>query len=69
MNNYKMALAIITIAAAGFITGMMIAPKKGSKLRKKVRKKAARALDNIGEFFSSGKEGKTPADSTHEVAL
>lgn len=56
MSKYKIALGLVTIAAAGIVTGLLIAPQKGKKLRKKIRKKCSSMMENINNPFNSDTE-------------
>jgi len=40
MNNKKTVLGLIALAAAGALAGVLFAPDKGSKTRKKIKGKA-----------------------------
>ncbi|MFT3825421.1 MAG: YtxH domain-containing protein [Chitinophagaceae bacterium] len=55
-KNTKIVLGIAGALVAGTILGMMLAPEKGSDLRKKVKDKATDFADQIGDLVSEGKE-------------
>jgi gas vesicle protein len=52
----KVLLGILGAAAAGVVIGLLIAPEKGSDMRKKIRKTAGDWADNLGHLWSDGKE-------------
>lgn len=51
----KVLLAIIGAAAAGAIIGMLVAPEKGSDLRKKISDTAGDWSDQLSQLLASGK--------------
>ncbi len=52
----KVVLGILGAAAAGVAIGMLIAPEKGSELRKRVAKSAGDWVDTMSNLFVKGKE-------------
>ena len=52
----KVVLGILGAAAAGVVIGMLIAPEKGSEMRKRVQKTAGDWIDNLSNLFVKGKE-------------
>jgi gas vesicle protein len=52
----KVILGIIGAAAAGAAIGMLLAPEKGSDLRKKVKKSAQDWANHIVDLVASGQE-------------
>ena len=48
-------IAVGTLAA-GIIIGLLIAPQKGKKLRKKLRKTTGKWTKNVGNLFTKSKE-------------
>ena len=52
----KVVLGILGAAAAGVVIGMLIAPEKGSDMRKRVQKTAGDWIDNLSNLFVKGKE-------------
>ena len=52
----KVVLSILGAAAAGVVIGMLIAPEKGSEMRKRVQKTAGDWVDNLSNLFVKGKE-------------
>ena len=52
----KVVLGILGAAAAGVAIGMLIAPEKGSEMRKRVAKSAGDWVDNLSNLFVKGKE-------------
>lgn len=54
-SNTKIALGILGAAAAGVVIGLLIAPDKGSEIRKKVKETAGGWVDNLSHLFQDGK--------------
>ena len=52
----KVILGIIGAAAAGAAIGMLMAPEKGSDLRKKIKKSAQDWASHIADLVASGQE-------------
>jgi gas vesicle protein len=52
----KVVLGILGAAAAGVAIGMLIAPEKGSEMRKRIKKSAGDWVDNLSNLFVKGKE-------------
>lgn len=52
----KVILGIIGAAAAGAAIGMLLAPEKGSDLRKKIKKSASDWASHIADLVASGQE-------------
>jgi len=52
----KVILGILGAAAAGVVIGLLVAPEKGSDMRKKIRKTAGDWADNISHLWTDGKE-------------
>lgn len=51
----KVLLAIIGAAAAGAVIGMLVAPEKGSDLRKKISDTAGDWTNQLSELIKTGK--------------
>jgi gas vesicle protein len=54
-STSKVLLAIIGAAAAGAIIGMLVAPEKGSDLRKKLSDTAGDWSSQLSQLLASGK--------------
>jgi gas vesicle protein len=54
-STSKVLLAIIGAAAAGAIIGMLVAPEKGSDLRKKLSDTAGDWTSQLSQLLASGK--------------
>jgi gas vesicle protein len=52
----KVLLGILGAAAAGVVIGLLVAPEKGSDMRKKIRKTAGDWADNLSHLWTNGKE-------------
>lgn len=48
-------LGVCGALAAGVVIGLLIAPEKGSDMRKKIRKTAGDWVDGLGKMWSNGK--------------
>ena len=55
-NKSKIALGILGAAAAGVVIGLLLAPEKGSEMRKRIKKTAGGWADNLGHLFQQVKE-------------
>ncbi|NCI45879.1 YtxH domain-containing protein [Sediminibacterium soli] len=55
-NSGKIILGLLGAAAAGVAIGMLLAPDKGSEIRKKIGEKAGDLASRIGDLVSYGKE-------------
>jgi gas vesicle protein len=69
----KVLLAIIGAAAAGAIIGMLVAPEKGSDLRKKIADTTGDWSSQLSQLLAQGKEQlqnlqKTATNETENVA-
>ena len=51
----KIALGILGAAAAGVVIGLLIAPEKGSEVRKRIKRTTGTWVDNVGHLFKKGK--------------
>lgn len=52
----KVFLGIVGAAAAGVVIGMLIAPDKGSELRKKIKDNCSDWAGQLSDLFQQGKE-------------
>ncbi len=52
----KIVLGIAGAAAAGVVIGLLIAPEKGSDMRKRVKKTAGDWAGSLSNLFVKGKE-------------
>lgn len=59
----KVILGILGAAAAGVVIGLLVAPEKGSEMRRKIRKTAGDWADNLTHLWS---DGKATAEETME---
>jgi gas vesicle protein len=55
-NSANIFLGILGAAAAGVIVGMLIAPEKGSDLRKNLKGSAGDLAKRLGKLINQGKE-------------
>jgi gas vesicle protein len=62
----KIVLGILGAAAAGVVIGMLVAPEKGSEVRKRIKHTAGDWVDNVGHLF---KKAKKQAERTAESAV
>ena len=56
MTTTKVLLGILGAAAAGLVVGMLIAPEKGSDLRKNLKQTADDWVDELSNWVGKGKE-------------
>ena len=56
MTTTKVLLGILGAAAAGLVVGMLIAPEKGSDLRKNLKSTADDWVDELSNWVGKGKE-------------
>ena len=52
-NSQKILTAIIAGAAAGAITGLLLAPDKGSETRRRLAETGRKTLDSVKDFANS----------------
>jgi gas vesicle protein len=52
----KIALGILGAAAAGVVIGLLIAPEKGTEMRRRIKETAGGWADNLSHLFSETKE-------------
>lgn len=52
----KILLGVFGALAAGVVIGLLVAPEKGSDMRKKIRKTAGDWADGLGKLWNNGKE-------------
>ncbi len=52
----KIALGVVGALAAGVVIGLLMAPDKGSEVRKRIKRTAGEWADNLGHLFSEGME-------------
>ena len=53
-NSNKILIAALAGVAAGAVAGLLLAPEKGSKLRKRLAKKGINAKDDVMEKIEEG---------------
>lgn len=51
----KVILGLVGAAAAGVIVGLLLAPEKGTELRKKVKDTAGNWTDRLSDLFTNAK--------------
>jgi gas vesicle protein len=56
MTTTKLVLGILGAAAAGVVIGMLIAPEKGTDLRKNIKQTADDWVDELSQWIGKGKE-------------
>jgi gas vesicle protein len=59
----KIALGIAGAAAAGLVIGLLIAPEKGTDMRKKIKRKANDWTDSLSSLFVRGKHAVEELES------
>ena len=53
----KVILGLIGAAAVGAAVGMLLAPEKGSDIRKNIADRATKLGDKLGETFRQSRDG------------
>lgn len=56
MQTTKVLVGILGAAAAGLVIGMLIAPEKGSDMRKNLKRTADDLVDELSNLVGKGKE-------------
>ena len=54
-TSTKIILGVASAAAAGAVIGLLLAPEKGTDLRKRLSEKAYDWADQLGDLIDSGK--------------
>ena len=57
-NQSKIALGILGAVAAGVVIGLLIAPEKGSDMRKRVMKTTGGWIDSLSHLLSPSNDGE-----------
>ena len=52
----KILAAFVAVATAGAIVGILFAPNKGSKTRRKIKEQGRKVVDDVQYNFRKGKE-------------
>jgi gas vesicle protein len=55
-SNTKIILGILAAAAAGAAIGVLLAPEKGSELRRKIKTGIDEVMEDVAELLAIGKE-------------
>jgi len=55
-SNTKIILGLLAAAAAGAAVGVLMAPEKGSDLRRKIKDTVDEWVDDLSELLAIGKE-------------
>ena len=55
-SNTKIILGIFAAAAAGAAIGILLAPEKGSELRRKIKTGFDEVMEDVAELLAVGKE-------------
>ena len=55
-NQSKVILGLLGAVAAGVAIGILIAPEKGSEMRKKLKKTTGEWADSLGQIFNRTKD-------------
>ena len=54
-------MGILGAAAAGVVIGLLVAPEKGTEMRKRITKKAGNLADSMSHLWSNGKHAAETA--------
>ena len=63
-NTSKLILGLLGAVAAGVAIGLLVAPEKGSEMRKKVRKTTGEWADTLSNLFNKAKDGVEEVSDT-----
>ena len=55
-SNTKIVLGILAAATAGAAIGILLAPEKGSELRRKIKTGIDEVMEDVAELLAIGKE-------------
>jgi len=55
-NKTKIVLGVLGAVAAGVVIGMMVAPEKGSDMRKRIKRTTGTWVDGLGNLAAKGGE-------------
>ena len=55
-SNTKIILGMLAAAAAGAAIGILLAPEKGSELRRKIKSGFDEIMEDVSELLAVGKE-------------
>jgi gas vesicle protein len=55
-SNTKIILGVVAAAAAGAAIGILLAPEKGSELRRKIKTGFDEVMEDVAELLAVGKE-------------
>ncbi|THU37145.1 YtxH domain-containing protein [Niastella caeni] len=55
-SNTKIILGMLAAAAAGAAIGILLAPEKGSELRRKIKNGIDEVMEDVAELLAVGKE-------------
>jgi gas vesicle protein len=55
-SNTKIILGMLAAAAAGAAVGILLAPEKGSELRRKIRNGIDEVMEDVSELLAIGKD-------------
>jgi gas vesicle protein len=55
-SNTKIILGMLAAAAAGAAIGVLLAPEKGSELRRKIKTGIDEVMEDVAELLAIGKE-------------
>jgi gas vesicle protein len=64
----KLVLGIIGAAAAGVALGMLLAPEKGSDIRRNISKTTGGWASNLGDLFANAKGELTKAKTKGKIS-
>jgi gas vesicle protein len=63
-NQSKLILGILGAVAAGVAIGLLVAPEKGSDMRKKLKKTTGDWVDTFTNLFNKAKDGMDEVNET-----
>lgn len=60
----KVILGLVGAAAVGAVVGLLLAPEKGSEVRKNIKDQAGKWTDRLSEMWQNGKNAAEKAASS-----
>jgi gas vesicle protein len=64
MSTSKFVISILGAAAAGVVIGMLVAPEKGTEMRKRIKKTTDGWVDSLNQVFSKAKDEAEEMEET-----
>lgn len=65
----KVILGLVGAAAVGAAVGMLLAPEKGSDIRKNIKDQAGKLSDKLNDMWQNGKKTAEKASSRMQTEI